>query len=359
MGGSISTGLNLPVAAMSHLNLLMAVGKDSSLVTKGDRLTQAIRQYYSWINELVRTHHCNSSKVQITHEIAWIWHVHKLHPVKYREDCMNAFGFLVDFNKFQTIKGTGDFSASINLEDAVVRQKKFIDSVTPLATAPYLPFKLGKLKRQYKQFMNLMKKYGRNHVLVPTVGIDLMWHSHMNYPASYYKYCIDLLGYQLDHNDEFSDGDLAKHLVETSKLWKQQHHTDYIIKKRPPKPIGTTSSSCTTSIDTTSNNFITNDINNINSPTFDTTFTINTPPPVFVFDMISSCSIQPSCGGGGNVSSCGGGGNVSSCGGGGNVSSCGGGNVSSCGGGNVSSCGGGGNVSSCSGGTSGGGGSTE
>ena len=62
---------------------------------------------------------------------------------------------------------------------------------------------------RYEKFIHLMK-FHRRKTLVPTLDIDLVWHTHQTDPANYCQYTAAVLGRVLNHDDNIGSGDLGK-----------------------------------------------------------------------------------------------------------------------------------------------------
>eukprot|EP01112_Ceratiomyxa_fruticulosa_P009494 TRINITY_DN2473_c0_g1_i1.p1 TRINITY_DN2473_c0_g1~~TRINITY_DN2473_c0_g1_i1.p1 ORF type:complete len:249 (+),score=33.96 TRINITY_DN2473_c0_g1_i1:551-1297(+) len=124
----------------------------------------------------------------------------------------------------------GTFNPGFNLEAAVIRQKSFVESSRPF----WRPSKrlLKSLFRQYMKFLKLVKLYGKSRMLVPTIGIDLFWHSHMLAPYSYREDCKLILGFTLNHDDEVGKQPLGKALSDTEKLWEKKYKKRYLNPQR-------------------------------------------------------------------------------------------------------------------------------
>jgi hypothetical protein len=77
--------------------------------------------------------------------------------------------------------------------------------------------------RRYKGFLYLLKLTGLSVFLVPTIDIDLMWHSHQAGPRAYREDTVHLLGRVLNHDDTDSDRSPGQKLDtgfnKTRKLW--------------------------------------------------------------------------------------------------------------------------------------------
>ncbi|RUP49677.1 hypothetical protein BC936DRAFT_141841 [Jimgerdemannia flammicorona] len=115
---------------------------------------------------------------------------------------------------------------SIDLVAAVVRQRDFsskiigvnIDSQEGLAASV----------RRYFMFLMLMKKYWySNESFIPTLDIDLAWHTHMLFAPRYRAYTTAALSRVTNHDDTIKKGKLDGSLVKTSLKWYQLYKEPY------------------------------------------------------------------------------------------------------------------------------------
>jgi len=71
-------------------------------------------------------------------------------------------------------------------------------------------------------------------ILVPTLPIDLMWHTHnladdnSRSHAAYKRDCLTILGQPFHHEDSLSHGKLQAYFEETARLWKSKHGIYYV-----------------------------------------------------------------------------------------------------------------------------------
>lgn len=108
--------------------------------------------------------------------------------------------------------------ASIDLVGAVQRQYRFVDSIQQLGwlSNPQMLDSRSALLR-YRAWVALVSlKAG---VLVPTLDIDLCWHTHM-LSCSYYWDMISTVGLFLDHEDKVEKKDMDEAASKTEYIWK-------------------------------------------------------------------------------------------------------------------------------------------
>ncbi|CAF1137414.1 unnamed protein product [Rotaria sordida] len=311
---------------VDHILLLRQVIAQPELSQEGPVLDHFINDY---CNRMAQQNMKNKhQQLKLPLEIEWIWHVHRLHPLIYHNDCTTQLPGrkLVDKkvrkvvrkheNKhnanisFSSINSYLTFVPSINLRKAIIRQRDFLEKFQE----HYL-YSFDLKKMNHSDFEHLVQNYvsfiklaQKNEMIVPTFDIDLIWHTHMRYPSQYQTVSTALCGFILDHNDAIESNILTHAYQKTAKRWKKTYKLEYG--------------------------------QNIDRRHLETSQYMSSCAMVFVPIHISSGGGASSCGaiGGGCGSSCGGGGcdGGGGCGGGGcDGGGCGGGG---CGGG----CGGGG-----------------
>ena len=128
---------------VDHVLLLRRVIHHPEMIEKGDKLTYFVREYCQRMGEnQMFTKHQQS---QLSWEIDWIWHVHRLHPLAYLDDCVTQIpgGYLIDkrirhlqLNEYSTsdsnksgesTQPSVSFKPSLDLVGAVLRQRSFLE----------------------------------------------------------------------------------------------------------------------------------------------------------------------------------------------------------------------------------------
>jgi hypothetical protein len=128
-------------------------------------------------------------------------------------------------------------SASLSLMQAVIRQSSFYDKMhhnlwirspslcskdlsgAPIGTLP-------RARRRYDQFFSMFSKFP-GETMVPTLDIDLFWHTHQLSPASYYYYSFEQTERFIDHNDKLSSGILDTGFERTEKRFSEMFGEEY------------------------------------------------------------------------------------------------------------------------------------
>ena len=131
---------------------------------------------------------------------------------------------------------------SMCLISAVQRQVKFVDKIISCQLNEEA---LQQSVRRYGQFMGLMKETrvvrdGRvegGELLVPTLDIDLSWHTHQLFPGNYRDWCLKHVGCIVNHNDTIAEAGLASGLGRTSTLWRKKYGDEYTTCNGKPRLI--------------------------------------------------------------------------------------------------------------------------
>ncbi|KAL8117873.1 hypothetical protein AgCh_015675 [Apium graveolens] len=256
---------DLVATAKQQLQFLAAVDRNRWLY-KGPAVQRAIYRYNAcWLPLLARNTESGISKgpLVVPLDCEWVWHCHRLNPVRYMSDCKKFYGRILDnSNVVSSIEGVSGreteeiwkrlypvepysfdpdtscwdetFEKAADAEKhttydlvlAIERQSPFFYQVS----RPHMKNELfleGAVAR-YKGFLHLIKK-NREHMLkrfcVPTYDIDLIWHSHQLHPVSYCKDLVKLIGKVLEHDDADSDRTKGQKLdvgfSETTSQWEK------------------------------------------------------------------------------------------------------------------------------------------
>ncbi|ESK84525.1 hypothetical protein Moror_6144 [Moniliophthora roreri MCA 2997] len=136
---------------------------------------------------------------------------------------------------FSRIKSayTDDKPWSIDLVGAVLRQGSFIKKMEDLCWTGSSFFDevkgnqiLQHAVKRYHGFLDLL--HGNpSSFFVPTVDIDLVWHTHQLTGSKYEKDCREFLRRFLDHNDNVGRLHLASGFQRTCKAWEKRFNVPY------------------------------------------------------------------------------------------------------------------------------------
>lgn len=119
---------------------------------------------------------------------------------------------------------------SVDLVRASLIQRMFATRITGREGRDLrLPFALHRATIRYHKFILLMdpSSPSRGKVLVPTLDIDLCWHTHQLSAPDYRRWCIEHAGGPVDHNDTITTLSLAAGIHYTSLSWLAAYHEAY------------------------------------------------------------------------------------------------------------------------------------
>lgn len=107
----------------------------------------------------------------------------------------------LDSKYFKLFKET-DARLAVQLRDAVIRQSEFVDKMNARmwVRSPALEGTLRRAIGRYDKFLTLMRLYPKITV-VPTLDIDLVWHTHQCTAVAYVKGMKAIVGRFINHDD--------------------------------------------------------------------------------------------------------------------------------------------------------------
>ncbi|KAL3844933.1 hypothetical protein ACJIZ3_002336 [Penstemon smallii] len=285
---SIVINVDLVSAAKRHLEFLAAVDRKRWLY-EGQGLDRAIYRYNAcWLPLLAK--HSKSPLFEgplvVPFDCEWVWHCHRLNPVRYKTDCREFYGRILDNEKVvSSLEGTSrnateeiwktlypgepfELDLANTLQDntyvkkdlekftkydlisAVHRQSPFFYQVSRphMNDNRYLE---GAVAR-YKGFLHLIKRNKEKSIpsfSVPTYDVDLIWHTHQLHPVSYCKDLLKIMGKILEHDDTDSDRTKGQKLdvgySGTTKTFEEMYGCRYwragaMYRGSAPSPVRTT-----------------------------------------------------------------------------------------------------------------------
>ncbi|KAG0152161.1 hypothetical protein CROQUDRAFT_650240 [Cronartium quercuum f. sp. fusiforme G11] len=121
---------------------------------------------------------------------------------------------------------------SIDLVGAVIRQSSFINKMvtlrfTEISESLDGQSTLDRCILRYQAFLELMSNDSKMF-FVPTLDIDLAWHTHqLSRGAKYCQDTIDIVGRLVDHNDDVDEGHLTDSFSKTAQAWKAKYGVSY------------------------------------------------------------------------------------------------------------------------------------
>ncbi|KAI0469602.1 hypothetical protein F4859DRAFT_487203 [Xylaria cf. heliscus] len=116
------------------------------------------------------------------------------------------------------------------LVDAVKRQSAFVDKMDKQLwiRSPAIEGTLDRGITRYGRFLKLFKLYPKR-MLVPTLDIDLVWHTHQCSPSQYALVTTEIAGRFIDHNDKLGTATLDPAFESTKALYRIRFADEYRI----------------------------------------------------------------------------------------------------------------------------------
>ena len=119
------------------------------------------------------------------------WRIHTLHPVNYAQTVASLGTIWTENRSLRVLMG-------LDLAAAITRQMDFMQKIL-LHPDLKSPQKLEASFSSYEYFLFSLREL---RVSEPAdVLVDLMWHSHMQWPAMYARDCVKFVGTVVDHDD--------------------------------------------------------------------------------------------------------------------------------------------------------------
>ncbi|CZS98839.1 related to large-conductance mechanosensitive channel [Rhynchosporium agropyri] len=117
---------------------------------------------------------------------------------------------------------------AIELGSAVVRQGVFVDKMYSIdwIHSPAARETMERLLIKYSRFIKMMATFPLR-IAVPTLDVDLGWHTHQLSSKSYYEYTISKAKRFINHDDKIDEDSLSKHFQWTSKEYENEYSELY------------------------------------------------------------------------------------------------------------------------------------
>ncbi|KAG9840242.1 hypothetical protein KCU98_g9383, partial [Aureobasidium melanogenum] len=118
-------------------------------------------------------------------------------------------------------------SFGIDLVGAVIRQGSFVEKMHDIdwLHSPALSHTIPRLIRKYSRFIAIIAKH--NKLAVPTLDVDLAWHTHQLNSLHYMQYTIAKAKSFIDHDDKVAETKLTDAFAETSKIYQRLYGEPY------------------------------------------------------------------------------------------------------------------------------------
>ncbi|KAL7920374.1 hypothetical protein ACQKWADRAFT_162965 [Trichoderma austrokoningii] len=110
---------------------------------------------------------------------------------------------------------------ALDLCAAVMRQGVFIEKMVKMDWLHSLNARdtMSRLITKYDRFMQIMTKHPTKMV-VPTLDVDLAWHTHQLEPSHYYYYTVSKTAKFIDHDDKIDEDKLSRCFEWTTKTYQ-------------------------------------------------------------------------------------------------------------------------------------------
>ncbi|KAA8917702.1 hypothetical protein TRICI_000141 [Trichomonascus ciferrii] len=143
-----------------------------------------------------------------------------------RKKAVEADGFL--FRKFMSNYWDNSSPFSIDLEGAVIRQGTFVQKMhqNDWLHSPSLSHCISEMITKYFNFFKLMRNY-QSLIAVPTLDVDLIWHTHQLSANAYYNYSIRQAWIFIDHDDKVKESTLSDCFTRTNQLFENSFKKVY------------------------------------------------------------------------------------------------------------------------------------
>ena len=117
---------------------------------------------------------------------------------------------------------------AMDLVGAVIRQGQFVEKMHNIdwLHSPALPNTMRRLIVKYTRFMDIMAMYPER-MAVPTLDVDLAWHTHQLSPNGYMRCTVKLTKQFIDHDDKVPEMRLNTSFAWTSKVYQKRHNEPY------------------------------------------------------------------------------------------------------------------------------------
>lgn len=116
----------------------------------------------------------------------------------------------------------------LDLVGAVIRQGSFIGKMHSIdwIHSPALTATMQRLIAKYDRYFTILAKHP-DHVAVPTLDLDLAWHTHQLSPPQYYDFSVKTTNVFIDHDDKIDENKLSDAFEWTSKTYQKMFDEVY------------------------------------------------------------------------------------------------------------------------------------
>ncbi|ERF76412.1 hypothetical protein EPUS_06970 [Endocarpon pusillum Z07020] len=125
---------------------------------------------------------------------------------------------------------TADSTLALGLREAIIRQTSFVDKMNAhlWIRSPALGGTLRRARSRYDNFLQLIRRHPTT-MMVPTLDIDLVWHTHQCSAAEYRTAMLTLAGKFVNHDDSIVKSTLSGGFARTTALFRVHFAAEYPI----------------------------------------------------------------------------------------------------------------------------------
>ncbi|KAL6449614.1 GRDP1 Glycine-rich domain-containing protein 1 [Candida maltosa Xu316] len=119
-----------------------------------------------------------------------------------------------------------------DLVGCVLRQERFVEKMNKIdwLHSPLIFKSMSESAIRYLRFFEMLTDINLKQILVPTLDIDLLWHTHQLTMYGYFRDCrSSAIHSVIDHDDKIDEGRLDDGFTFTSKRYKLLYKEDYSI----------------------------------------------------------------------------------------------------------------------------------
>lgn len=111
---------------------------------------------------------------------------------------------------------------ALELGSAVIRQSGFVDKMQSIdwLHSPAVRQTMNRLLTKYARFIEIIATFPMEGA-VPTMDVDLAWHTHLLSPKAYFDYTIMKCKRFIDHNDKVDEDSLSTRFEWTCKTYEK------------------------------------------------------------------------------------------------------------------------------------------
>lgn len=153
---------------------------------------------------------------------------------KHRRELVRQRILLRNYLQYNLISLTvrGGVQVGEDLVGCVLRQERFVEKMNKLdwLHSPLVFKSLQEAVLRYSRFFEMLTDANLRQMLVPTLDIDLAWHTHQLTMYGYFRDCRGSAVHTvIDHDDKVDEGRLDDGFSFTAKRYKQLYKEEYSV----------------------------------------------------------------------------------------------------------------------------------